>query len=77
MLLEDHLKAVEATLLAQSRIPANAGHSLHKGTPRENFLKSFLIDHISERVAIGQGEIFDATSQANEQRHQNDIGLLP
>jgi hypothetical protein len=73
MLLEDHLKAVEGTLLAQSRIPANAGHSLHKGTPRENFLKNFLTDHISERVAIGQGEVFDATSQANEPRHQNDI----
>jgi hypothetical protein len=73
ILLEDHLKTVENILLAQSRIPANAGHSLHKGTPRENFLKNFLIDHLSERVAIGQGEIFDAGSQANEPRHQNDI----
>ncbi len=60
-------------LLAQSHIPANAGHPLHKGTPRENFLKTFLINHLSERVAIGQGEIIDARSQANEPRHQNEI----
>lgn len=72
-LLQDHLRAVENTLLAQSRIPANAGHPLHKGTPRENFLKTFLADHLSERVAIGQGEIIDARTQANDPRHQNDI----
>ncbi len=72
-LLQDHLKAVENMLLAQSRIPANAGHPVHKGTPRENFLKIFLVNHLSERVAIGQGEIIDARTQANEPRHQNDI----
>src|SRR5260370_19028160 len=72
-LLQDHLRAVENTLLAQSRISANAGHPLHKGTPRENFLKTFLIDHLSERVAIGQGEIIDAKTQTDEPRHQNDI----
>ena len=57
-LLQDHLTAVENMLLAQSRIPANAGHPLHKGTPR---------------VAIGQGEIIDVRTRANEPRHQNDI----
>ncbi len=72
-LLQDHLRAVEDTLLAQSHIPANAGHPLHKGTPRENFLKTFLVTHLSERVAIGQGEIIDARTQANDPRHQNDI----
>jgi hypothetical protein len=72
-LLQEHLRAVEDVLLAQSRVPANAGHPLHKGTPRENFLKSFLIDHLSERVAIGQGEIIDARTQKSDPRHQNDI----
>jgi hypothetical protein len=72
-LLQDHLRAIEVTLLAQSRISANAGHPLHKGTPRENFLKNFLVDHLSERVAIGQGEIIDARTQTSEPRHQNDI----
>lgn len=72
-LLQDHLRAVEKTLLAQSRIPANAGHPLHKGTPRENFLKNFLENHLSERVAIGQGEIIDARTQTSDSRHQNDI----
>jgi len=72
-LLQAHLRAVEDVLLAQSRIPANAGHPLHKGTPRENFLKSFLIDHLSERVAVGQGEILDARTKKSDPRHQNDI----
>jgi len=72
-LLQDHLRAVENTLLAQSHILANAGHPQHKGTPRENFLKIFLINHLSERVAIGLGEIIDARTQASEPRHQNDI----
>lgn len=72
-LLQEHLRAVEDVLLAKSRIPANAGHSLHKGTPRENFLKSFLTDHLSERVAVGQGEIIDARTQNSDPRHQNDI----
>ena len=72
-LLQDHLKAVENTLLAQSHNVANAGHSLHKGMPREDFLKFFLVNHLSERVAIGQGEIIDARTQADEPRHQNNI----
>ncbi len=72
-LLQEHLRAVEGTLLAQSRIPANAGHPIHKGTPRENFLRNFLMDHLSERVAVGQGEIIDARTQNTDPRHQNDI----
>jgi len=67
------MDAVEAQLLATSRIPANAGHSLHKGTPREAFIKEFLQDHLSERVAIGSGEIIDANSQPNQSRNQMDI----
>lgn len=78
-MLKAHLEAVEASLLATSRIPANAGHSLHKGTPREAFIKEFLEGHLSERVAVGTGEIIDCNSMPNPpstaQRHQYDIVL--
>ncbi len=72
-MLEAHLNAVEESLLHISNIPANSGHSLNKGTPREAFIKEFLINHLSERVAIGTGEIIDANSKPNEQRNQIDI----
>lgn len=78
-MLKAHVDAVEASLLATSQIAANAGHSLHKGTPRESFIRQFLEGHLSERVAIGSGEIIDATSVANPpptaQRPQFDIVL--
>lgn len=72
-MLKAHIDAVEANLLALSQIPANAGHSLHKGTPREAFVREFLQGHLSERVAIGTGEIIDANSQPGERRNQIDI----
>src|SRR5436309_9659739 len=75
MLLKAHLDAVETSLSAISRVPANSGHSLHKGTPREAFIKEFLSNHLSERAAIGKGEVIDATSQPNQQRNQIDIVL--
>src|SRR5947209_3872606 len=73
MLLQSHFAAIENHLLAQSKIPANAGHSLHKGTPRENFIKEFLEGHLSEYAAVGTGEIIDANSQPKERRNQIDI----
>jgi len=77
IMLKAHFAAVEDRLLAESRIPANTGHSLHKGTPREWFIQRFLEGHLSERVAIGSGEIIDATSLPNPaataQRPQFDI----
>jgi hypothetical protein len=72
-LLKAHLEAVEQHLLAISRIPANAGHMLHRGTPREAFVKEFLIGHLSARLAVGSGEIIDASSLPREQRNQFDI----
>lgn len=72
-MLKSHIDAVENHLLAISRIPANTGHSLHKGTPREAFIKEFLTNHLSERVAIGTGEIIDASSRPNQPRNQIDI----
>lgn len=78
-MLKAHLEAVEASLLAISRIPANTGHPLHKGTPRETFIREFLESHLSEKVAVGTGEIIDCDSPPNPpstaQRHQYDIVL--
>ena len=72
-MLRSHMEAVENSLLATAKIPANSGHSLHKGTPREAFIRKFLSDHLSENVAIGTGEIIDSRSRPNEPRNQIDI----
>ncbi|MGB8644207.1 MAG: DUF6602 domain-containing protein [Anaerolineae bacterium] len=72
-MLKSHMDAKENVLVAISRVPANAGHSLHKGTPREAFIREFLESHLSENVAIGTGEIIDASSLPNVQRNQFDI----
>lgn len=72
-MLRSHLAAVEWHLLSISNIPANAGHTLHRGTPREAFIREFLVNHMSERVAIGSGEIIGATSQPRGRRNQFDI----
>ena len=72
-MLQAHINAVEGTLLATSQIPANSGHSLHKGTPRETFIRQFLNGHLSERAAVGTGEIIDASSGPGQQRNQHDI----
>lgn len=74
-LLKAHMDIVEKILLAKAAISANTGHSIHKGTPREAFIKEFLTDHLSERVAIGHGEIIDAISRPNEPRNQMDTVL--
>jgi hypothetical protein len=73
LMLKTHLDAVEDQLIATSRIPANAGHPLHRGTPRESFIKAFLEGHISAQVSIGTGEIIDATSTPRQPRNQFDI----
>ena len=67
------MDAIENQLVAISQIPANAGHTLHRGTPREAFIKEFLENHLSANVAIGTGEIIDANSQPRVQRNQYDI----
>jgi len=41
-MLKSHMDAVETSLIHISKIPANAGHTLHRGTPREAFIKEFL-----------------------------------
>jgi len=72
-MLKSHMDAVESSLIHISQIPANAGHMLHRGTPREAFIKKFLEEHLSANVAIGTGEIIDANSQPRAQRNQFDI----
>jgi hypothetical protein len=72
-MLRAHLQAVESNLIQISQIPANAGHTLHRGTPREAFIREFLETHLSANVAIGTGEIIDADSQPRGQRNQYDI----
>ncbi len=72
-MLKAHMDAKENALVAISQIPANSGHSLHKGTPREAFVREFLEAHLPESVAIGTGELIDANSQAGAQRNQFDI----
>ncbi len=72
-MLKSHMEAVEKQLLATSQIPANSGHSLHKGTPREAFIKEYLERHLPSNVAIGTGEIIDASSKPGQPRNQYDI----
>jgi len=72
-MLKAHMTAVENALLTTSKIPATSGHPLHKGTPREAFIKEFLENHLPSSVAIGTGEIIDANSSPNQSRNQHDI----
>ena len=72
-MLKNHMNAIEAVLVATSKVPANSGHSLHKGTPREAFIKEFLENHLPSNVDIGTGEIIDANSEPNQSRNQFDI----
>jgi len=67
------MDAKEEELIAISKIPANSGHPLHKGTPREAFIKEFLQNHLPANVAVGTGEIICADSKPNEPRNQHDI----
>lgn len=72
-MLVSHINAAEQVLLATSRIPAGSGHPLHKGTPRESFIRNFLETHLSENLSIGTGEIIDCNSKPGEPRNQFDI----
>lgn len=68
-----HMAAVEDHLLATSKIPANSGHTLHKGTPREAFIKEFLEAHLPSTLAIGSGELIDSESMPAKPRRQFDL----
>jgi hypothetical protein len=72
-MLRTHFDGVERSTIAQSGIVSSAGHSLHKGHPREHFIKGFLESHVGARAAIGTGEIIGADSRPSESRNQIDI----
>lgn len=72
-MLAAHMNAIEGSIIQQSQIPANSGHTVNRGTPREIFIKEFLLGHLSENVAIGSGEIIDANSLPRQARNQFDI----
>ena len=72
-MLRSHMNAKENALVAISQVPANSGHPLHKGTPREAFVKEFLEDHLPSTVSIGTGEIIDSSSAPGQPRRQHDI----
>jgi len=72
-MIHAHFAAIENALIANSKIQENSGHSLHKGTPREIFIKNFLSSHLGETVSFGTGEIIDCKSAPKESRNQFDI----
>jgi len=72
-MIQCHLSAIENSILELSKIQYNAGHSVHKGTPRELFIKNFLENHLGKTVSFGSGEIIDSRSQQKESRNQHDI----
>ncbi len=68
-MLKTHFDVVERSLIATGNIVAGAGHPLHKGTPREAFIRDFLALHLAENVGIGTGEVIDSNSMPNEPRN--------
>jgi hypothetical protein len=72
-MLKSHIDQIENVLIEISKIPANSGHPLHKGTPREAFIREFLQNHLPTTVSIGSGEIISADSKPGEPRNQYDI----
>ena len=72
-LLKAHFDAVERALVAMTDISANAGHSLHVGTPREWLLRNFLAQHLPSAFEVGSGEIISADSKTGEDRNQFDL----
>jgi hypothetical protein len=72
-MLKSHMDAVETSLIHISQIPANAGHTLHRGTPREAFIKKFLEGHLSANVAIGTDQLSEAGLRRRDQRIHDRI----
>ena len=75
-MIQSHLAAIEKSIIELSKIQDNAGHSVHKGTPRELFIKNFLESHLGNTISFGTGEIIDMDSKPKESRNQHDIVLF-
>jgi hypothetical protein len=73
--LQAHFDELERSLLAASKVPGLSGHSIHKGLPREAFIRKFLEAHLNERIAVGTGEVLDANSRPRQFRNQLDLVL--
>jgi hypothetical protein len=74
-MLQEHFDNIEKLLISQKELQNIAGYPIHKGNPREAFIKEFLQDHLPPRLLIGSGEIIDANSKNGELRNQHDIIL--
>ncbi len=72
-MLITHFSHLEKELLTVAQRPASSGHSLHKGTPRESFVRTYLESHLSSLLAIGSGEVIDCTSRPSDPRPQVDL----
>lgn len=72
-MIQSHFAAIEKSIRELAKIQDIAGHSLHKGTPRELFIKNFLENHLGKTVSFGTGEIIDVDSKPREPRNQHDI----
>jgi len=75
-MIQSHFAAIEKSIIELSKIQDNAGHSIHKGTPRELFIKNFLKNHLGSTISFGTGEIIDMDSKPKESRNQHDIVLF-
>lgn len=62
-MFKSHLNAIEAVLVAQSKIASSAGHPNLRGNPREWFIRNFLSNHLPSALGIGQGEIINSLSE--------------
>lgn len=65
--------ACEKSLKSQGERLDHAGHPVIKGSAREIFVSEFLSHHLPSSLDIGQGELVDATSRVQTNRHQVDI----
>jgi hypothetical protein len=72
LILHAHLENSESYLLEVSKVPSVSGHSLHKGTAREVFIREFLGEHLPADFAIGTGELIDHKTVAGGKRNQHD-----
>lgn len=72
-MLHEHFSAHEQLLQAVASVQDTTGHSLHKGTPREIFVREFLSQHLGRGVDVGTGEVIDSSSKAGEKRNQHDV----
>jgi len=74
-LVPQHFAVRERLLITAGEVAALSGHPGNIGMPREAFIREFLVDHLPERLAIGQGEVIDANSVYGQARPQVDVVL--